>query len=104
MRPIQLAKLEKTRPVVVLTREAARGSMSRVTVAPVTTRIRGLDSEVPLGRHNGLHEACVISCDNLQTVPNAVLGRVVGYLFADDELALTRALIRAFDLAVEELP
>lgn len=78
--------------------------MNRVTVVPVTSRIRGLDSEVPLGREHGLDGESVASCDNVMTVRPAQLGRVVGYLRAKDEVLLTRALIRAFDLSVEELP
>jgi mRNA interferase MazF len=104
MRPIQLARLDKTRPVVILTRDSARGGMARVTVAPVTSRIRGLDSEVPLGRRHGLDTDCVISCDNIDTIAASNLGRVVGYLRAEDELRLTQALIKSFDLVEEELP
>ncbi|MCW2784222.1 MAG: mRNA interferase MazF3 [Marmoricola sp.] len=104
MRPIQLARLDKTRPVVVLTRERTRGAMASVTVAPVTTRIRGLDTEVPLGRRHGLDSASVISCDNVTTMPSADLGRVVGFLDRADEAALAQALIHAFDLSVEDLP
>ncbi|RNL61979.1 type II toxin-antitoxin system PemK/MazF family toxin [Nocardioides marmoriginsengisoli] len=104
MRPIQLARMDKTRPVVVLTREKARGAMASVTVASVTSRIRGLDSEVPVGQRHGLDTASVINCDDLSTIPVSDLGRVVGYLRHDDEVLLAQALINAFDLCVEELP
>ena len=46
MRPICLAQLDRTRPVLVLTREIVRPHLSRVTVAPITTTIRGLSTEV----------------------------------------------------------
>ena len=103
MRPIRLAHLEKTRPAVVLTRERAVSSMSRVTVAPITTTVRGLSTEVAVGPANGLDQESVISCDNLQTVHVDDLGRHVGYLLETQERALADALVNAFDLRVEDL-
>ena len=44
MRPIHTARLDKTRPVVVLTRELVRPHMARVTVAPITSTVRGLST------------------------------------------------------------
>ena len=101
MREICLARLDKTRPVVVLTREAARAAMTKVTVAPITSTIKGLSSEVGVGPDNGLDADCVISLDNVLTVPVGVLGRTVGYLTADQERRLARAAVLAYDL---ELP
>lgn len=98
MRPIRLARLDKVRPVLVLTRELVRPHLSRVTVAPITTTARGLSTEVPVGRANGLDHACVISCDNIVTVPKSLLGREVGYLLPAQEDALTAAISAAFDL------
>ena len=98
MRPIHIAQLDKPRPVVVLTREAVRPHLSRVTVAPITTRIRGLSSEVLVGRANGIAEDSVISCDNILTVPASRLGRHIGYLLAGQEADLAAAIRAAFDL------
>lgn len=52
MREICLARLDKTRLVLVLTREVARAAMTKVTVAPLTNAVKGLSSEVPLGPRN----------------------------------------------------
>lgn len=98
MRPIHVAKLDKARPVVVLTRELVRPHLARVTVAPITTSVRGLSTEVAVGRANGLDHDSVISCDNIVTVPTAALGRLLGYLLPDQEAALTTAIRLAFDL------
>ncbi|MDR3360399.1 MAG: type II toxin-antitoxin system PemK/MazF family toxin [Bifidobacteriaceae bacterium] len=98
MRPIHLAQLDKTRPVVVLTREAVRPHLSNVTVAPITTTVRGLSSEAPVGPANGLDQAGVVSCDNIQTIPTDRLGRHLGFLFESQELALAAAISAAFDL------
>jgi mRNA interferase MazF len=98
MRPIYVAELDKARPVVVLTREAVRPHLASVTVAPITTTVRGLSTEVPVGPANGLAQASVISCDNIVTVPVNALRRQVGYLLPAQEAALATAIDRAFDL------
>jgi len=98
MRPIHLAQLDKTRPVLVLTREAVRPHLARVTVAPITGTIRGLSTEVPVGPGNGLDHDSVVSCDNIATVPAAALGRLVGYLHGGAEPELTAAIRAAFEL------
>ena len=98
MRPIHTARLDKTRPVLVLTRERVRPHMTRVTVAPITSSIRGLSTEVQVGPANGLDHACVVSCDNIVTVPVSTLGRQLGFLLTEQETALTEAVRAAFDL------
>jgi mRNA interferase MazF len=98
MRPIHIAHLDKPRPVLVLTREVARSALTNVTVAPITTRARGLAVEVSVGTGNGLDQASVVSCDNIQTIPLASLGRQIGGLHFDQEPALTEAILAAFDL------
>ncbi|CAN5475876.1 type II toxin-antitoxin system toxin endoribonuclease MazF3 [soil metagenome] len=98
MRPIHLASLDKVRPVVVLTREAVRPYLSRVTVATITTSQRGLSVEVPVGPANGLDHDSVISCDTVQTILVTDLGEQIGFLLPSQESALTEALLAAFDL------
>ncbi|QGF23094.1 type II toxin-antitoxin system PemK/MazF family toxin [Raineyella fluvialis] len=98
MREICLARLDKTRPVVVLTRDAARSAMTKVTVAPITSTIKGLSSEVPVGPENGLDHDGAISLDNVVTIPVALLGRTVGFLTEVQEAGLARAVVLAYDL------
>ena len=98
MRPIHLASLDKIRPVVVLTREAVRPYLSRVTVAPITTSVRGLLVEVPVGRSNGLDGDSAISCDNITTIPVGDLREQIGFLLDSQEAQLTDAIAAAFDL------
>jgi mRNA interferase MazF len=102
MRPIHLAALDKTRPVLVLTRELVRPHLNRVTVAPITSTARGLSTEVSVGPRNGLDRPSVVSCDNVVTIPSAALGRQIGRLLPEQEQALTAALHAAFDL--EDFP
>jgi mRNA interferase MazF len=103
MRPIHLARLEKTQPAVILTRERALHAMTRITVAPITSTVRGLSTEVPVGPSNGLDHACVVSCDNVQSIHISELGRRVGYLLDDQEAELAAALVNASNLRVEDL-
>lgn len=100
MREIVLVRLDKTRPALVLTRTPARAAMTRVTVAPITSTVRGLSSEVPLGPDNGLDHECVASLDNVVTLPVSSLGRTVGFLGREQESALARAVVLAYDLDV----
>ena len=101
MREICLVRLDKTRPALVLTREAARDAMTKVTVAPITTTAKGLSSELLVGADNGLDHDCVVALDNVITVPVNLLGRTVGHLSAEQEAQLARAVVLAYDL---ELP
>ncbi len=98
MRPIHLARLDKSRPVLVLTREVVRPHMNTVTVAPITTTIRGLSTEMRLGPANGLEQPYVVACDHLTTIPVTALGRQIGRLLDEQEARLTSAIRAAFDL------
>ena len=100
MREICLARLDKTRPVAVLTREPVRASMTKVTVAPITSTAKGLSSEVPVGPSNGLDHEGVIALDNVVTIPAALLGRTIGLLDRDQERLLARAIVLAYDLDI----
>lgn len=98
MRPIHLAHLDEVRPVLVLTREIVRPYLRNVTVAPITSTVRGLSTEVPVGRANGLDHDSVVSCDTITTVPVGQLLRQIGHLLPDQEDALSGAIEAAFDL------
>ena len=104
MRDIHIAHLDKPRPVVVLTREPVRAAMRRVTVAPITSTVKGLSSEVPVGPANGLDQHSVISCDNLITIDKGALGRHIGFLFERQEQELTAAIVSAFALRTDAIP
>jgi len=71
---------DKGRPYLVLTRDAAIGVVTRVLAAPVTRRVRGIPTEIPLGRDEGLPTECAASFDNLQPIHAALLVRRLGSL------------------------
>jgi mRNA interferase MazF len=98
MRQIRLAKLDKVRPVLVLTRAHAINYLYKVTVAPITSTVRGIPTEVAVGPANGLEHDSVVSCDNVLTIDVKAVGRVLGHLLPDQEKALSAAITAAFDL------
>src|SRR3954462_12822513 len=98
MRPIHVAQLDRPRPVLVLTRELVRPHLSTVTVAPITTTIRGLSTEVRLDATNGLESPSCASCAHVTTIARTALGEQVGVLLDRQEAALSAAIHAAFDL------
>ena len=61
------------RPVLLLSRNEAYLVRELVTVAPITSRIRNIPSEVPLGLEDGLPKACVINLDTITTIAKSIL-------------------------------
>jgi mRNA interferase MazF len=57
------------RPVILLSRDEAYEVRKLVTVAPITTRIRGIPVEVPLGPKDGMPRECVVNLDTVTTIP-----------------------------------
>lgn len=86
------------RPVVVITRDRAIPYLSSITVALVTTRVRGLPTEAQLAGDGGLVEGSVANCDNLLTVSKTALGRRRRALDPDESHALDSALAIALGL------
>ncbi len=98
MRALHWVELDKRRPAVLLTRPVALDHYNGITVAPITSRIRQLAVEVPVGAPNGLDRDSVVNCDDITTVPAASIGEHIGWLTEADEFALTGAIIAAFAL------
>lgn len=98
MRAIHLVRLDKIRPALLLTRAIAVPHLSGITVAPITTTIRGLATEVLVGPRNNLDHDCVVHCDSIQTIPRAHLLAPIGLFLPDQEDDLARAIRAAFDL------
>ena len=80
VRLYQFAPPNKRRPVVVLTRDSAIGHLSTVTVAPITSAIRGVPSEVLLGEEDGMKAPCAVNLHNAITVSQKRLGTRVTQL------------------------
>ncbi len=85
------------RPVLLLTRPRAYAYLNKVIVAEVTTTIRGIPQEVPLGAGEGLRRESVANLDNIHVVPKSMLGTVVGRLASGRQREVKRALGYALD-------
>ena len=89
---------DKRRPVVILTRDSVLGYLGEVTVAPVTTTVRDIPSEVPLGRDEGVPQACAVNCDHIQTVAKGKIGSLITALSASRMREVSNAIRFALDL------
>jgi mRNA interferase MazF len=87
------------RPVVLLSRDEAYAVRELVTVAPITTRVRRIPTEVPLGSAEGLPKACVVNLDTITTIPRRALTEPIGPLPPAKVVAVERALLFALGFA-----
>ena len=88
---------DKIRPVLILTRPEVINVRSLVTVAEVTTSVRGLASEVGFDfRRFGLHRPSVINCDGLYTIRQSSLAHAIGAV----DRATMEAACRAIQYAL----
>ena len=86
------------RPVVLLSRDEAYAIRNLVTVAPVTTRIRDIPTEVSLGPEEGLPRRCVASMDTITTIPKSALRDRISLLGGEKLEALDGAIRFALGL------
>jgi mRNA interferase MazF len=68
---------DKKRPVVILTRNSVLEYLGEVTVAPITSTIRDIPSEVLLSREDGMQNDCAINCDHIQTISKSNIGPLI---------------------------
>jgi mRNA interferase MazF len=80
IRLYRFAKPDKDRPVVVLTRDSALSYLSTATIAPITSTIRGVPSEVVLNEEDGMKRPCAVNLHNAVTVSQQRLGKRVAQL------------------------
>ena len=91
-------KPDKKRPVVVLTRNSILEYLGEVTIAPITTTIRDIPSEVQLSKTDGMPRDCAVNCDHIQTVSKGKIGKLITVLTAKKQQKLRRAICFAIDL------
>ena len=97
----QFGAPDKSRPVLLLTREASVKYLSKVTVAPVTSTIRGVASEVLLDVDDGMKSPCVVNLHNIVTVAKANVGRRITKLSEEKMSRVCDAI--AYSLGCEGL-
>lgn len=91
----RFATPDKKRPVVILTRDSILDSLGEVTIAPVTSTIRDIPSEVVLTINDGLPRDCAVNLDHVQTVAKARIGPLVATLSSDRMIEIRTALLFA---------
>ena len=88
----------KKRPVVILTRNTILEYLGEVTIAPVTSTIREIPSEVLLSKDDGMQNDCAINCDHLQTVSKANIGTLITTLSKEKLFEIRNAVFFALNL------
>jgi mRNA interferase MazF len=86
------------RPVLLLSRDEAYSVRELVTIAPVTTRIRHIPTEVPLSLEDGLPKPCAVNLDTITTIARASLRDRLTVLSAEKQKAVEVALHFAFGM------
>jgi mRNA interferase MazF len=90
---------DKSRPVLLLTRNSVLEYLGEVTVAPITTTIRDIPSEVLLTSRDGMPRDCAINCDHLQTVSKARIGSLITSLSSAKMSQVKEAIHFALDFS-----
>ncbi len=73
----RFAQPDKKRPVLILTRDSVLDYLGEVTIAPVTSTVRNIASEVFLTSADGMPRDCAVNCDHLQTVSKGKIGALI---------------------------
>ena len=89
---------DKKRPVLILTRDSVLEYLGEVTIAPITTTVRDIPSEVFLSTDDGMLKDCAVNCDHLQTVSKGKIGSLITSLPRTKMLAVGRAIRFALDI------
>ena len=91
----KFSKPDKNRPVVILTRDSALDFLGEVTVAPITSTIRDIPTEVLLTKEDGMPKECVVNLDHMQTVSKGKIGPLITTLSLTKLSELRSALLFA---------
>jgi len=89
---------DKNRPVLILTRDSVLEYLGEVTVAPITSTVRDIPSEVFLSKQDGMTRDCAINFDHIQTVSKGKIGSLITELSADKLEKVCEAIQFALDL------
>ena len=89
---------DKKRPVLILTRDSILEYLGEVTVAPITTTVRDIPSEVWLSKQDGMSKNCAINLDHIQTVSKGKIGSLITTLPADKLETVSTAIQFALNL------
>jgi len=89
---------DKKRPVLILTRDSILDYLGEVTVAPVTSTVREIPSEVFLSVSDGMPRDCAINFDHIQTVSKGKIGSLITTISPQKMKQVREAVIFALSL------
>ena len=89
---------DKKRPVLILTRDSILEYLGEVTLAPITSTIRNIPSEVFLSKHDGIPRDCAVNCDHIQTVAKGKIGALISALSPEKMKEVRKAIAFALNL------
>ena len=89
---------DKKRPVLILTRDSVLKYLGEVTIAPITTTVRDIPSEVFLSTVDGMPHDCAVNCDHLQTVSKGKTGKLITSLPRTKMVEVGQAIRFALDI------
>ncbi len=89
---------DKKRPVLILTRDSVLEYLGEVTVAPITSMVRNIPSEVFLSKTDGMPRDSAVNCDHLQTVSKGKIGSLITSLLPAKMVDVGRAIRFALDI------
>jgi mRNA interferase MazF len=91
-------KPDKKRPILILTRDSVLEYLGEVTIAPITSTIRNIPTEVYLSKADGMPRDCAVNCDHLQTVSKGKIGSLITSLPPAKMVYVGRAIRFALDI------
>ena len=94
----KFAHPDKKRPVLILTRDSILVYLGEVTIAPITSTVRSIPSEVFLSQSDGMPRDCAINCDHLQTVSKGKIGSLITTLSKNKIIDVGQAIRFALDI------
>ena len=89
---------DKKRPVLILSRDSILEYLGEVTIAPITSTVRNIPSEVFLSKHDGMTRDCAINCDHIQTVAKGKIGVLISALSPEKMKEVRKAIAFALSL------
>ena len=94
----KVARPDKKRPVLILTRDSVLEYLNEVTIAPITSTVRNIPSEVFLTKADGVVRDCAVNCDHLQTVSKGKIGPLITSLLPAKMVDVGQAIRFALDI------
>jgi mRNA interferase MazF len=89
---------DKKRPIVILTRNSTLEYLGEVTIAPITSTVRDIPSEVFLPKNDGMQRDCAINLDHIQTVSKRKIGSLITRLSYEKIQQMREGILFALDL------